>query len=188
MRATEILDAGDAGAQADYERAFYQAFARVTGNRLIRTLWLWDEARGRLATRVPYGEQRIYVQRDEHGRIVAAIAANLALRQLQSGAFGFDLPPQREGCCEFLTFFAVDDHALAHRLRFWQGCFQDLARQGLRTAYASTATRPLPVYRRIGGEVVADAQIDGEARYFLRFSLERHWMRQRAAAQVQAAR
>ncbi|QJW83790.1 hypothetical protein HK414_06555 [Ramlibacter terrae] len=102
------------------------------------------------------------------------------MRQLQSAAFGFAVPAAEAaaGACEFVTFFAAgDDRAPAARLRLFEGVFRDLHRRGLRVAYASTAHRPLPIYRRIGGDVVADASIDGEARYFLRFSLERHWMR-----------
>ena len=179
----QILDAADDVARAEYERAFYAAFVRVTSNRLIRTLWAWDEARGRLATRVPYADQRIYIQRDADGAIASAIGVNVAMRQLQSSAFGFSLPTTdaQADTCEFVTFFAVDDdRALAPRLQLFEGVFRDLHAQGLRSAYASTARRPLPIYRRIGGSVVADTRVDGEDRFFLRFSLDRHWMRGRA--------
>ncbi len=175
----ECLDTTDAAACAAYERAFYAAFSRVTGNRLIRALWQWDDARGRLATRIPYEDQLVFVGRDARGRIETVIATNVALREFQSAAFGFAPPAEAAGCCEFLTFFTVSDFRLGVKLRFWEACFAELRRRGLYIACATTAARLLPIYRRLGGEVLAETVVEREARYFLRFSLDRHWMRVR---------
>jgi len=175
----ECLDTADPAACADYERAFHEAFSRVTGNRLVRTLWQWDDARQRLATRIPYADQVVFVARDGHGRIETAIAANVALHAFQSAAFGFPHPVRVDGCCELLTFFTVQNFRLDLKLRFWAACFAELRQRGLRTAYATTAARVLPIYRRMGGDVIGETVRDGEARYFLRFSLARHWMRAR---------
>ena len=40
----ERLDLADPEQIAEYERAFYAGFQRARGNRLIRTLWNWDDA------------------------------------------------------------------------------------------------------------------------------------------------
>jgi len=178
----ECLDTNDAVQRVVYERAFYAAFARVTGNRLIRALWRWDEAERRLATRIPYEDQVVFVGRDERGHIETVIATNVALRKFQSAAFGFEPPADVAGCCEFLTFFTVRDFRLSVKLRFWEACFAELRQRGLHLAYATTAARLLPIYRRIGGDVLAETAVDGEARYFLSFSLDRHWMRRTGRA------
>jgi len=176
----ELLDQRNAAVVAEYERSFYAAFAPVTDNRLIRWLWQWDDTGGRLATRVPYADQRIYLQRGADGSIAAALAVNMALRELQGGAFGFDLP-DRDGSCEFLTVFVNAGHDLKTRHVFWSACFADLRRRGLHTAYATTARRPLVLYRRLGGTIVDTNVIEGEERFFLRFSLERDYIRPREA-------
>jgi len=177
--AVELLDHRDAAAVADYERVFYDTFSAVTGNRLIRWLWHWDDAASRLATRIPYDDQLVYIQRDSTGTIDAAIAVNTVLRTCQAAGFGFAVPAE-PGLCEFLVFFAHADHNLRTRFAFWSACFTDLRRRGLHTGYATTARRPLAFYRRIGGSVVDTAEIEGEERFFLRFSLERDYIRSRA--------
>jgi hypothetical protein len=182
--AFECLDTCDAAAREAYERAFYAAFSRVTGNLLIRSLWRWDHAGLRLATRIPYEDQVVFVGRDVHGHIETVIAANVALRDFQSAAFGFPRPAHAQGVCEFLTFFTVRDFSLATKLAFWQACFAELRSRGLHTAFATTAARVLPIYRRLGGEIMAETAVSGEARYFLRFSLDRCWMRRRPATRA----
>lgn len=177
----ELLDHHDGDAVAAYERVFYDTFARVTGNQLIRWLWQWDDAAGRLATRIPYEDQLVYLQRDCTGAIDAAIAVNTGLSSLQSASYGFALPPGN-GLCEFLVFFAHAEHNLRTRFAFWSACFADLRRRGLHTGYATTARRPLTFYRRIGGIVEETAMIENEERFFLRFSLDRDYIRGRDMA------
>lgn len=178
----ELLDPADADAVAAYERSFYAAFAPVTSNRLIRWLWRWDDAGRRLATSIPYADQSIYLQRSSTtGGIAAALAVNMALRQVQGAAFGFGLP-ETAGTCEFLTVFVNANHDLKTRHVFWSACFADLRRRGLHTAYATTARRPLALYRRLGGDVVDTAVIENEERFFLRFSLERDYIRRRSTS------
>src|SRR5436189_208493 len=50
----ERLDTSSENEREAYERAFYAAFQRAAGNRLIRQLWQWDDASGRLATRFKF--------------------------------------------------------------------------------------------------------------------------------------
>lgn len=186
-RRPEELDLSDPAAVADFERAFYAAFVGVTGNRLIRSLWRWDDAARRLATRVPYAEQRILVERNARGQVEAAMAVNVAMRRFQGAAFGFSPGPDTAGCCEFLAFFAVAERRLDRRLGFVAGCYGELRRGGLRWAYATTAPRPLGSYLHIGGELLEEREVEGEMRYFLRFPLERPWMRRRTGAGPPAA-
>lgn len=170
-RATRVLDAGDADARRAYERAFFKAFTRASHNRLVRHLWLWDDEAERLATRVPYADQRIYLDQDPNGRLCAALAVNVTLADFQSSAFGFSPPSPVKSCCELLTFFAVYDLRLARRLAFIGACFEDLRARGFHTAYATTAPRPLGTYRRYGAEVLASTEIAGEVRHLLRVRL-----------------
>lgn len=169
----ERLDCPQAAQREQYERAFYTAFARAAGNRLIRKLWLWDDAARRVATRIAYDEQIVYVMRDSGGRIVTGMGVNCAMRTFQSAAYGFAPPREREGCCEFLTLFSVGEYRLRTRFQFRRESFADLVERGFHTAYATTAHRVLQVYLRQGAQVLAQREIEGEARYFLRFDLKR---------------
>jgi hypothetical protein len=169
----ERLDASSASEREAYERAFYTAFQRAAGNRLIRQLWQWDDAAGRVATRIPYDEQIIYVLRDEGGRIVTGLAVNHLLRSFQSAAYGFSPPPNHDGCCEFLTVFSVEEYRLATRFEFWRNSFTALRAAGFHTGYATTARRVLNLYRLLGAKILKEAEIEGEMRYFLEFDLRR---------------
>jgi hypothetical protein len=161
----------------EYERAFYTAFQRAVGNRLIRQLWQWDEAAGRLATRIAYEEQIIYTLRnDASGAIRIALAVNHVLRSFQSAAYGFSPPADPQGCCEMLTVFTVGEYRLPTTLSFWRATFADLCARGYHTAYATTAPRVLGFYLRKGARVIDEREIDGEMRYFLSFDLShREW-------------
>ncbi len=170
-----LIDCSVDAVRESYERAFYEAFAPLTQNRLIRTLWIWDNEARRLRTRVAYDEQWIYALTAPDGTVCSALAVNTCRRELQSGAFGFALPEGAgaAGVCEFLTFFAVEEHVLSRKFILWDACFLDLRAKGFHRAYATTAAKVLPVYRWLGAEVVAETEVQGEARYFLRFNLER---------------
>lgn len=173
----EVLDPSDAEAVIEYERAFYQAFIRLTGNRLIRRLWVWNDSAERLASPIPYHEQVVFIERDADGAIETAMATNTSMRAWQASAFGFGDGIDTDGVCELLTFFTAGDHRLEQKLRFVSACFSVLRERGFHTTYATTAPRPLPSYRRIGGELLDECEIENEMRYFLRFDLERAWMR-----------
>jgi hypothetical protein len=166
-----ILDTGDPDAVREYERAFYTAFRRATAHRLVRKLWLWNDDEGRVATRIPYADQRIYTLRDRAGAISAALAANVAMREFQSAAFGFN-PAEPQGAVEVLTFFSTAAEVRG-TTRLFRGFVEDTRASGRHTALATTAERPFRVYRRIGWELVAECEIESERRYFLRFDLRR---------------
>jgi hypothetical protein len=166
--AAEILDTADPAAVAAYEHAFYNAFAAIRPAGLLRRLWLWDDAAGRIAAPIPYADQVVYVLRDATGEVRRALAVNLALREVQAACFGFVLPAE-PGIAEMLTFFADGPHDLRSVLRFWRGCCADLRGRGLRFGYGTARRRPLAAYGRIGTEVVEERWLDGEARYLLRF-------------------
>jgi hypothetical protein len=167
----ERLDPFSATERECYERAFYAAFQRALGNRLVRRLWLWDDSAQRVATRIPYDEQTIFVLRDGKGRIVTGLAVNHALRSFQSAAYGFSLPEQHQGCCEFLTVFSVEEYRLTTRFKFWRDSFDALRDSGFRTAYATTAHRVLNLHRLLGARILRENEIEGEVRYFLKFDL-----------------
>ncbi len=167
-----LLEVAQHAAVREYEQAFYEAFAPLTENRLIRRLWEWDDASRRLRTRVPYTEQVVYLER-AGGALTAALAVNVELRLLQAAAYGFALPRPAPPCCEILTFFAVRGRDGAGRARFfWEECGRDLLRRGLRVGYGTCARRPLAGYLRAGAELLAQARIEGEERFFLRLDFE----------------
>lgn len=178
-RGTRLLACEDAAEVAAFERAFYQGFERATHNRLVRWLWDWDDAGRRLRTRIPYADQRIWMVPAEGGAVGAAIAVNVRLQTLQANAYGFTVPANLSEAakagkvCEFLTFFVVGDHSLTSKYTLWTEMFDDLRAAGLTHALATTAPKVLPMYRRMGVEVIGEAAIEGEVRYFLRFDLER---------------
>lgn len=178
-RVTRRLDGSDAGEVEAFERAFYRGFEQVTHNRLIRWLWDWDHAARRVRTRIPYGDQQIWVLSERPGEIWAAIAVNTRLARLQGEAFGFTVPAAlREAAaagrvCEFLTLFAVGDKSLVRKLPLWREVFQDLQAGGFTHALATTAPRMLPLYRWIQVEILDRKQIEGEERLFLQFDLSR---------------
>jgi hypothetical protein len=168
------LDATDPAAVEGYERAFHAAFSRVSGNRLIRDLWLWDDPAARLATRIPYHEQIVLLGWNAAGEIETAMSFNFAMREFQSSAFGFAPPEPTEGTCELIVFFTLGHRHLSRVVSNLIHCYAEMRARGFHTAYATTAPRPLPTYRRIGGtEVVDEREIDGEMRYFLRVDLAR---------------
>jgi len=170
----ERLDPSRPEEIAEYERTFYAAFRRAAGNRLIRKLWLWDDEAARVRTRIPYDAQILYAMRDERGRLVTAMGVNTAMQAFQSEAYGFSPPRDRAGSCEFLTVFSVGEYRLRTRFQFRRDSFADLARSGFHTAYATTARRVLNLHvRGFGGRVLEEREIEGEARYFLAFDLER---------------
>ncbi len=170
--APDILDTADPDQVAAYERAFHRGCQRARGNGLIRRLWRWDEAGGRVATAIPYDEQVVYLQRDGDGRLCAAMAVNVAMRNFQAAAFGFQPPADGGRYCEVLTIFAIHDHGMANRRVLVESSFADLRRRGFSSALATAARRLAVGYcRYFGSKILAQAEISGETRFFLAFDL-----------------
>lgn len=179
-RATRLLATDNVEEIARFERGFYTAFSHATHNRLVRWLWDWDHDAHRLRTRIPYAEQRIWVLTDGAGELTAAIAVNTALCTLQGAAYGFAVPPGLGRVCEFLTFFSVGDASLSRKHTLWTELFDDLRSEGFTQALATTSPKILPMYRRMGVEVIGETTLEGEVRYFLQFDLTRTAVSRRA--------
>ncbi len=167
----EELDVTSPDRIAEWERAFFQGFAQVTSNRLIRTLWIWNEAERRLATRIPYADQVIYCWRDATGEIVSSIAANVRMERFQSAAFGFAPLTGGPPACELLAAFNLYDRDLAHVIRVRNSALADLYSRGYRIAYLTTADGVYHLWIRCGAKVLGEALIEGERRRFLQFAL-----------------
>jgi hypothetical protein len=157
--------------------AFCPAYARLADNKLVRLIWDWDDARQRTRTKVPYADQVIYSARDVHGRLASAMAVNLNCpAAFQAGAFGF-FPPNGPGsrCCEILNVMATPHHrdtARASYGSFISGFgYADLVARGFEAAYSTCTRRRLRPYQRLGAQVLAQALIAGEDRYFLLWPL-----------------
>ena len=173
--AWRILDTADAEAVAAYEQGFHRAFAEIRPDGLLRRLWQWDDAAGRVASPVPYAEQRVYVEADAAGRVRRGMAVNLAGRMQQAARFGFTLPLHEPGSTEILVFFIDGAWSFAGTVGFWTRCAADLRALGLTTGYGTAAARPLPIYRRFGAEVLERRELEGEVRFLLRFDFRRSW-------------
>lgn len=169
-----VLDPANPALVAAYEHAFHRAFRKAVENRLVRTLWQWDDAAQRLSTHIGYDQQIIYIQPGTDCAVGAALAVNTGMQHLQASAFGFSVPDDAVAPCEILTFFTAEDHHLANRVALLRDGFNDLRHRGYRDILATTAQRPLATYRRFfsafNGRITQTAVIDGEARYFLRYA------------------
>jgi hypothetical protein len=167
----ELLDTSNPAAVLEYEAAFYQSFLKVRTNRLVQKLWVWDHEAGRVKTRIPYEGQLICVSRDQSGRLHAAMAFNVALRQFQAAAYGFAAPEAAVGAFEVLTFFALATETILVRANFWARCVALLTACGYHAGYATTAQRPLSMYQRAGWRVLEEREIESEKRYFLHYNI-----------------
>lgn len=172
------LDLNDPAHIEIYERSFYKAFAPLTHNRLIHSLWLWDHDNQRLSTRIGYDQQIILVHWCDSGAIDSAFAVNLLGSGLQSAYFGFavpeqELPHKQNNCCEFLTLFSLANKNIGSLpLRYLKAAFAQLRQRGLQHGYATTARKLLPYYLRMGGKIIETKMIEGEERIFLEFELD----------------
>ncbi len=87
------LDPGDPAQVSEYEGCFYDAYAQLADNTLTRLIWDFDDAGGRLRTRIPYADQVVYTWRDPGGLLVSAMAVNVNPGSaFQATAFGFAPP------------------------------------------------------------------------------------------------
>jgi hypothetical protein len=168
------LDASDAAQVAEYERHFYQAYAALTDNTLVRLIWDWDDAGQRLRARIPYADQVIYCLRDDQGRLAWAMAVNLNPgAALQSAGFGFRPADAKGPYCEILNLMNTPHHRDQPRTVYQAFIrdfgWRDLAARGLDSAYSTCTRRRLRAYRLFGATVLDETAIQGEARYFL------HW-------------
>ena len=107
------LDVTDDRQVTEYERHFYDAYAGLADNKLVRLIWERDDARQRLRTRIPYSDQVIYSARDTRGRLAVAMAVNLRYpAEFQAAAFGF---PRAGGAkaryCEILNVITTVHHS-----------------------------------------------------------------------------
>jgi hypothetical protein len=178
----ELLDPNNLEMRAEYERAFYAGFQRVPGNRLVRKLWVWDDEAKRVATRVPYEDQIIYIIR-RNGAIDGAMAVNVTLNTFQSVAYGFSPPADKTGACETLTFFAVSELRLSTRFGFWRDCWADLNARGFGIVYTTVGAPVYKIYVRFGITLLAQTEIEGEQRFFLTFDTARSGTYRSKAAQ-----
>lgn len=179
QRILRRLDLSDAEQIVEFERLFYAGFERANHNRLVRQLWEWDHADGRLRTRIPYVEQQIWGMQSEEGMLTGGVAVNVALRTLQAAAYGFSLAPvlaaagERGQICEFLALFSVHEPSFSRMSALWKELFDDLRGEGFTHAVATTSPKILPMYRWAGATCLGEVQIGEEKRIFLLFDLLR---------------
>ena len=167
------LDPADTVALERFERAFHDAFSQAKGNRLVRLIWHWDDAAGRIRPLIPYEDQQLYVLWRADGMVDTAGAINWRLADYQAARLGFPRPAgDLTGHCEILALFSHRDADLVGLRQFLSAVAVRLLEQGFRTADATCTDRLLPVYRHIGGQPLEARSIDGENRTLLRFQLQ----------------
>lgn len=167
------LDAADPEARTQFERAFYEAFARAKANRLARRLYDWQDEQRRIRPHIPYADQIILVVCGEDGQVDTAAAINRGLTQYQAARLGFQAPPRDlRHHCEILVLFSRLDAALGELRTFLSRSAELLLQEGLRSADATCTDRLLPVYAHIGGQPLAECTLEGEHRTLLRFQLQ----------------
>jgi hypothetical protein len=165
------LDVSDLDGRDEYERAFYDAFSRVTSNRLVRQLWHWDDERRRLRIRLGYEDHAIFVSRRASGELHLAIAAHQDPSRAQSAAYGFAIPCE-SGIFEVLTFFTTSPSAFPGMRGFWRRFLAQMREAGLMRGYATCAAPLLSLYQLAGWGVADETEINGEARYLLTLRLD----------------
>ena len=171
------LDPCDPAQLAEYERCFYDAYARLAGNTLTRLIWDFDHPSQRLRTRIPYADQIVYTWRDPAGLLAGAMAVNVnPARAFQATTFGFALPgappgPGPAGTCEILNVMSTSRHQLPAMTSYYAFVrdfgYADLVSRGFWIGYSTCTRRRLRPYLRLGAELLAEATIDGEERFFL---------------------
>jgi hypothetical protein len=174
------VDVTDDRQVGEYERTFYQSYAGLADNKLVRLIWDWDDARQRTRAKIPYAHQVIYSERDSGGKLTGAMAVNLNWpTAFQGQAFGFAAPDGLNGpggrCCEILNVMLIPQRAAtareSYRLFISDFGYRDLRDQGFDIAYSTCARRLLRPYQRLGAQLLGQTAIGGEDRYFLRWPL-----------------
>jgi hypothetical protein len=174
-----ILDTGNLMEVELYERAFYSVFVKVTSNRLVRKIWDWDEESHRLKTKIPYEDQVVFSCRNAQGEIKSAVAFSLNTAESQFGNFGFQVPAGKKGrYVELLTLF-TQPRVRLDGFRFTQSFFRPhcvayMQNMGYDFGLTTCAERPLATYLRWGWEVLEEAVIDHQKRYFLYYDIHKN--------------
>ena len=168
----ERLDPADPVALERFERAFHAAFSRAKANRLMRLLYHWDDAAGRVRPHIPYDHQHVYVRWQDDGGVDTAGAINWRLAEYQAARLGFPPPPpDLVGHCEILVLFSQRDADLVGLRTFLCDVAATLLQNGFQSADATCTDRLLPVYEHIGGRPLEQRSLAGENRTLLRFPL-----------------
>ena len=167
-----LVDCGDRDQVDQYEKMFYQCFIGLEKQALIRKIWCFDDAHHRLKTKIPYDHQSVYRIVDGE-RVCGCLSLNILGRQYQFSEFHFDFPflsdPART-VCEVLTLFAVAQPAVT-RSR-WHAICRGLFEHGFSDVLATTAERPLLLYRRLGFSVIGETTMNEQRRYLIHMNLK----------------
>lgn len=174
-----VLDLKDSSTIKDFEEAFYKVFVKLHSNQLVRKIWDWDIESGRLKTKIGYENQVIFAWKNPDNQIKCATAINLNNYLSQFGNFGFKVPVDKPGrYCEVLTLFTQNiERANGIRLDriFLKGfCVPHLQQLGNDFILSTCAQRPLTTYLRWGWEIIDEATIDNEKRYFLYYNINKN--------------
>ncbi|HEY8401186.1 MAG TPA: hypothetical protein VIK89_07990 [Cytophagaceae bacterium] len=172
-----LLDLTNTPSVIDFEKAFYKAFVNLHSNQLVRKIWDWDKENERLKTKISYENQVIFTWKNPKGEIKCATAVNINNNLSQFANFGFKVPDNKQGkYCEVLTLFTQNiERTNGIRLDrfFLRGfCIAHLQHQGYNYILSTCAQRPLNTYLRWGWEIVDEATIENEKRYFLYYDIK----------------
>jgi len=172
----ELLDPAREEEVRLYEEAFYQAFFPMS-NAGIRVIWLWDDEAKRLKTKIPYEDQDVFFIKGRDGKVESGFAVNRAVRQFQSGAYGFQRPVD-ERWVEVLAVFNLGKGVQKPILAMVEKSHQVLQTRNYERfyVYATCAPYSLKWNLKRGWEIVEKSEKDSVIRYFLRMLITRPYI------------
>jgi len=156
-----------------YEHAFYNAYAQLTDNRLVRDLWLWDDEAQCVQTRIRYEDQVIFGWRDADGNLLSALAVSLNAEEFQAGMFGFkrDHNSPNRRSCEILNLITTPhfkQSAIRGFYTFVAGYgFRALREMGYNIAYSTCTPRRKRGYVFLGANILDETVMNQESRFLL---------------------
>lgn len=165
----QILDTTNDLDRLAFERAFYASFQRLGYNQLSRELWIWDDDKRLLKTRISYDDQIVFVLRDSSSLINAGMAVNVGHTHYQASCFGFQRTSTLEPSCEVLTAFSARENQTIGLFRLGSQVAHYLQSIGIRWSTATCTQKLLKLYLRFGGQLLGSHTINGDIRHHIMF-------------------
>lgn len=158
-----------------YEKHFYKAFGKIADQRLIRSLWVWDDQNEQLRLQIPDDRVAMYTWENEDRQNAFYVGGIYERSHSQFINYGFEAPTGTGKYCEILTLFATDyfDGNLfrLEKLFLKEYCYQEARKNGAVCMLATCAPSVLPLYLKWGWVLLDTKSFDQGLRYFLYFQL-----------------
>jgi len=171
-----LVNFDDPTEKENFERYFYEAFARVEKQDLIRKIWKWNDEDRKLLLKIPEKRSVVYTWVNEEGRNIFYVAGSYLRENFSQFKFyGFDVPETIGTYCEVLTLFSTpffNKSMTEVDQKFLRPYCHEQGRMNKCSALLATcAPRLLALYKRWGWELLETKTIDGEVRHFIAYKL-----------------